>query len=137
MTFQPRIRAASETNPGAVCCAAYTKTGAPIPSPSQCPICDEHFRALEHSTDEHTDDEPRYPPPTPYDFTQLRAAAAPPSTFEADYKAARLRDLEAMRKKLDAEAPTPRLTSAEELATYTPPDPYAAAIKALKDREQR
>jgi hypothetical protein len=135
MKFTPRIHAN-----GNVCCAAYNAAGEPIPSPSQCPICDEHFRALAHgelrTAEENTDDEPRYPPPTPYDFTQLRAAAAPPSTFEADYKAARLRDLEAMRTKLDAEHPR-TLRTAEELAPYRAPDGYTEAIRALKDRERR
>jgi hypothetical protein len=100
------------------------------------------FRALDDTelrTAEHTDGDAPASPPKPYEggLNQLRAAAAPLSTFESGYREARLRDLEAMRTKLDAEEPTPHLTTAEELASYAPPDPYAAAIKALRERKRR
>jgi hypothetical protein len=138
MSFQPRIH-----ENGNFCCAAYNAAGEPIPSPSQCPKCDAYFAALEQGelrTAEHTDDDAKhYPPQDPYarDLTTLRAAAAPLSTFEADYRAARLRDLQAMRMKLDAEQREPRHLAAEELARFAPPRPYDLAIAALRERERR
>ena len=101
---------------------------------SQCPKCDEHFAALQGQDDDIP------PAPDPYEsgLKKLRAAAATLSTFEADYKAARMRELEAMRDKLDSEQPerAPRLTAAE-LSQYSPPDPYREGLEALRAKAMR
>ena len=82
-------------------------------------------------------------PPDPYaePLQTLRAAAATPlSTFESQWKASRLRDLEAEAAAVVAEvAAVPRMTAAEEaeLASYAPPSPYAAGIKALRAKRTR
>jgi hypothetical protein len=80
--------------------------------------------------------------PNPYaaGIAKLRAASATDlSRFEADYKRRRLDDVMAMRAALDAEEPQPRMTAAEEaaLASYAPPDPYAAGLKALREKKTR
>ena len=72
-------------------------------------------------------------PPDPYTegLQRLRAAtAAPAETFEDRYKAERLRELYQTRAALDAEAPRPRMTAAEEaaLAAYRAPNPYASVL---------
>lgn len=132
--FKPRIH----ENGGFCCCEYHADTGAPMPSSTQCDKCKAHFAALGfRAAEEH---EGNYAPPNAYEprLAQLRAAAAPLSTFESDYKAARLRDLQAMRDKLDAEEPQgPPLTTAEELARYAPADPYRDAIRVLKEKEAR
>jgi hypothetical protein len=130
MKFQPRLH-----ENGDICCAAYNDLGEPIPSPSQCPKCDEHFAALQGQDD----DIPHAPDPYESGLKKLRTAhATAESTFAADYRQRGLRDLQAMRDKLDAEQPerAPRLTAAE-LSQYAPPDPYAAGLKALREREKR
>jgi hypothetical protein len=88
---------------------------------------------------------PRFAPPqnavttaedynNPYaaDLAKLRAAAATPlSTFEDQFKAARLHDVEKTRAALDAKEPQPRITAAE-LAEYAPPDPYKAGLDKMR-----
>jgi hypothetical protein len=73
-------------------------------------------------------------PPDGYSLA-LRAAAAPsePRDFEAEWKAARTLELEAMRAALDKE-PTPRFKtlSAEELSPYTPPNPYEFKTRSAR-----
>jgi hypothetical protein len=61
------------------------------------------------------------------------------AAFEEQWKAARLRDLDAEHAETDAHlAPTstPRLPTAE-LAEFKPPNPYEAGIKALREKERR
>jgi hypothetical protein len=83
------------------------------------------FRALDEAT---------ATPVNGYDapLAALRAAGAPLSTFETNYRAARQREMDAMRESLDAEARAPHLTTAEELATATPPNPYEKGLAALR-----
>lgn len=130
MTFQPRIH-----ENGDVCCAAYdATTGEPIPSPSQCEKCTAYFAALEANS---------YAPPDSYGlaFAKLRAAASNESTFEASYKAERLRDLEATRAELDAYAaahPSTPLTDEdiESYQQYAAPNGYDIALTAQREKRR-
>jgi hypothetical protein len=90
------------------------------------------FRVLDAQEDLHN-----YVPPDVYGphLAKLRTAAAPLSTFESDFKTARLRDLEATRRALDGETPEPPM-SAEELSKFSPPNPYAG-VKALQEKKKR
>jgi hypothetical protein len=73
--------------------------------------------------------------------SKLRAATATSlSRFADEWKAERLRDLEREAAEVAAEvAAVPRMTAAEQadLASYRPPDPYAAGIKALREKKTR
>ena len=79
-------------------------------------------------------------PPNPYDadLKKLRAANAMPAlTFEDQYKAARLCELDAEGARLAAHieaTPFPRLSAAEaaDLATYAPPDSYKAGLDKMR-----
>jgi hypothetical protein len=96
------------------------------------PNIDAAFRAL--ADDDHI---PAAPNPYEQGLKTLRAATATDaSRFEDEWKASRLRELEATRTALDAETPEPRLTTAE-LAEWTPPNAYAAGIKALQMKEHK
>ena len=72
-----------------------------------------------------------YTPPDSYapSLAKLRAAnATPESTFAEQYKADRLRELDAEYARVElraAQQPRPCLTAAE-LATFSPPNPYAS-----------
>lgn len=67
---------------------------------------------------------------------QMRAAAATPeSTFEVRWKAERLAALAAEQQRRDAERHEPRFVAAEDLAKYRAPDSYAAALKALREKD--
>lgn len=81
----------------------------------------------------------RYEAPNSYDreISAMRAASATPEQdFEKQWKAERTLEIEQTHAALDAEELQPRMTAAE-LAEYAPPDPYAAGIKALQQRETR
>jgi hypothetical protein len=73
-------------------------------------------------------------------IARLKAANATPlSTFEDQYKAARLRELDAEHPRLAehvAAEPRPRLTAAE-VAKFKAPDPYRDGLSALKLKENR
>lgn len=129
MTFQFRIH-----ENGGVCCASTNDRGEQVPSEHPCPKCVEHFAAQGLSLDTHN-----YAPPDSYGpgLAQLRAAAAPLSTFEQRYRQSRQAEFDATRRTLDAYALLPRLTTAEvaAIATYAPPDAYKADLDKL--REQR
>jgi hypothetical protein len=84
-----------------------------------------------------TDTETTYAPPDPYapGIAALRTAAPAPEddTVATRYRAERLAALKATTIALEAEPPAPPLTAADR-ATYAAPDPYAAGIKALRDK---
>jgi hypothetical protein len=78
--------------------------------------------------------------PNPYEggLKKLRTAhATSESTFAADYRQRGLRDLQAMRARLDVEQCKLQHLTAEELSAFTPPNPYAAGIKALQEKKKR
>ena len=90
MNCEPRIRSASETNPGVVCC------NAPLVE-HRCPKCQAHAaNALRTNvSQEDADVKKDYAPPDSYapHLTKLRAAtASPESTFEERYKAERRKE---------------------------------------------
>jgi hypothetical protein len=97
---------------------------------------DAELHTAELRTAENNDAK-SYPPPDPYarELKTLRDSAAPLSKFEAAFKAARLREMEATRRALDSETPEPPM-SAEELSKFSPPNPYAG-VKALRDKKTR
>ena len=108
-------------------------------------FCTQHGRIVTPRFDEATRERlaaTTYVAPDPYreGLAKLKAASSTPeSRFEDEYKASRMRELLATREALDAEPPPPRLTAAEEaaLAAAAPPNPYAAGIKALQEKETR
>ena len=62
------------------------------------------------------------------------AEATPASRFAEEYKAARLRELDAEYAEMTARhaaAPRPRLTAAQ-VVEFTPPDPYRIALDKMK-----
>lgn len=118
---------------GAICCSSINSKGEHVAPIHACDKCKAHFAAQERTM---------YAPPDPYaGISALRAATATPEqTFEERWKADRLRALTAEHTRLEALiAASPRMTAAGEAdrAKYTPPDPYAAGIKALREKEAR
>lgn len=81
----------------------------------------------------------KYSPPDPYGLDELRAAAATngSSSFEIAWKSARMRALETEQAARDASPARLRTATAQELEPYRAPDPYAAALKTLRESERR
>jgi len=80
-----------------------------------------------------------YSAPDPYaaGLKKIRAATAPTTTFETEFKALRQRAVIATRDALDAHLPAssmPRLTTAE-LRAFTPPDPYAEGLVKMRRKK--
>jgi len=79
-----------------------------------------------------------FAPPNSYE-SALKARAAseertPEQTFEAQWKASRLRELAVEHAALNAHVtatPSPRLTAAE-VAKFDPPDPYQIALDNMR-----
>ena len=117
---------------GEPCCEFFDAAGPRLTL--ACEPCQRHYLHEEALRQDAA-------PPNGYKvgLAALRAATATPARdFEDRYKAARLRDLEAeaTRRAGAAEAPAPRMTSAE-LAPYAAPDSYEAGLKALRAKETR
>lgn len=137
MNFQPRIRSASEPNPGVVCCTANDPE-------IRCDTCKSHFDSTRAaSTNSHQENAEKYDPPDTYGLkalqTERTAANATPESFESRYRKDRLRELAAEHVAMAA-APKPttppmrRLTAAES-AKYAPPDSYnLAKLQAKENR---
>lgn len=134
MSIQLRINA-----DGRVCCSSSNAAGQRGMPEHMCDACKAHFAALRIS--QETDMTEDYAPPDSYGpaLAVLRAATATnESTFEARWKAERLRELDAEGARLDARieaTPFPRLT-ASEAEEFAPPDPYKAGLDKMR-REGR
>lgn len=140
MTIQFRIH-----ENGNICCASTNSAGDRIRSEHECAKCKQHFAAIERRESLKTQEdilENNYAPPDSYGpaIAQLHTAEGRTAeqTFADEWAAKRRRELDAEHAEIDAHiaaTPAPRLTAAE-LAAYTPPDPYAAGIKALKEKSR-
>jgi hypothetical protein len=134
MSYTPRI-----DEHGRECCTRITEDGRKAygirtasGALAVCDACREHHAATLRTN--------TYAPPDAYarPLAELRFAAAPLSTFERDYRAARRRDVMATRATLNESNESPFATrTAAELSAYAPPDSYAAGLKALRTRERR
>jgi hypothetical protein len=122
-------------------CAEYAAVLAMTPTEHARYINDSTLRlASARSRQFRASEQEDFTPPDAFaaDIIKRREAEpTPESRFAEQYKAARLRELDAEHAEIDASiaaAPQPRLTAAE-LAEWDPPDPYAAGIKALQLKE--
>jgi len=108
---------------------------------------DDAFRACEEAAELRTaelrtaenNDAKSYAPPDPYAYelkTLRTAATSRLSVYESKFRALRLAALQETRAALDSETPESPM-SAAELSKFPPPNPYAAGIKALRDKKTR
>jgi len=127
--FEPRLRAASESNPGAVCCTANTLE-------HRCAKCQAHAAAQGElrTSQEATMTNDYTPAPQAYaaDLARLRAAAGQTEYFRAlDEQVEVIRATAA--KTTAANAAAVRALSAVDMSTCAPPNSYAEPLRKMRE----